>query len=119
MSDQTSPASPASPATGAEVVLAGSEIAIPGDTGLAAELAAERTVWRAVRRDVILATPLTVVVYAAIVLAAVGGKSPEHLAAWIGIGVIVGVLGGAFFGGWAAFLRKAHVLEAADAAARH
>jgi hypothetical protein len=33
--------------------------------------------------------------------------------------VIVGVLGGAFFGGWAAFLRKAHVLEAADAAARH
>ena len=116
MSDDTTTTTGAG--TGGEVVLAGSEIAIPGDAGLAAELAAERTIWRAVRRDVILATPVCVILYTLIVLAAVGGQDPEHLAAWIGIGVIVGVLGGAFFGGWTAFLRKAHALEEADAAAR-
>ena len=44
----------------------------------------------------------------------VGGKHPSW-GAWLAIGAVVGVFAGAFFGGWAGFLAKAHVLDDVDA----
>lgn len=98
----------------AEVEAAGSEIAIPGDAGLAAELDAEKSVWRAVGWGILVAIPACIVVFMIIVAIAVGPKDPEDWAAWLGIAAIVGVFAGAFFGGWAAFTMKAHMLDELD-----
>lgn len=100
-----------------EVEAAGSEIDIPGDEGLRAEQAAEKSVWRAVRWGIAIAVPVCIVIWMIIVALAVGPKDPEDWAAWLGIGAIVGVFAGAFFGGWAAFTAKAHMLDEADARA--
>jgi len=97
-----------------EVEAAGSEIAIPGDQGLRDELAAEKSVWRAVGWGMLVAVPICIVVFMIIVAIAVGPKDPEDWAAWLGIAAIVGVLGGAFFGGWAGFTMKAHLLDEID-----
>ena len=103
-----------------EVEAAGSEIAIPGDAGLAEELAVEQSLWRTMMWGMAIAAPICVVIWMIIVVAAVGPEDPEDWLAWLGIGVIVGVLAGAFFGGWAAFLMKAHTLDEVDArSARH
>ena len=103
-----------------EVEAAGSEIAIPGDAGLAEELAVEQSLWRTMMWGMLIAAPICIVIWIVIVVAAVGPKDPEDWLAWLGIGVIVGTLAGAFFGGWAAFLMKAHTLDEVDArSARH
>lgn len=97
-----------------EVEAAGSEIAIPGDEGLSDELAAEKSVWRAVAWGILIAVPICVVIWCLIVVLAVGPEDPSDWAAWIGIGVIVGIFAGAFFGGWAGFTAKAHLLDEID-----
>ena len=103
-----------------EVEAAGSEIAIPGDAALAEELAVERSIWRAVGWGVVVACPVCIAVFMIIVAIAVGPKDPEDWAAWLGIAALVGVLAGAFFGGWAGFTMKAHMLDEVDArGARH
>jgi uncharacterized BrkB/YihY/UPF0761 family membrane protein len=103
-----------------EVEAAGSEIAVPGDAALEEELAAEKSVWRSVIWGTLIATPICVVIWILIVVFAVGPEDPEDWLAWLGIGAIVGVLAGAFFGGWAGFIMKAHLLDDVDArAARH
>lgn len=98
-----------------EIVKAGSEIVYAGDVDLEDELDAEKVVWRSVIRAGIIAAPICVVIWMGIVVAAVGSKDPEDWLAWLGIGAIVGVLAGAFFGGWAAFLAKSHLLDEVDA----
>lgn len=97
-----------------EVEMAGSEIAVPDDPEFNAELAAEKSIWRAVGWGVLIATPICIVVFMLIVVVAVGPEDPEDWAAWLGIGAIVGVLAGAFFGGWAGFTMKAHLLDEID-----
>lgn len=103
-----------------EVELAGSEIAVPGDAVLEEELAAERSLWRTMLWGMLIATPICIVVWMIIVALAVGPEDPAHWLAWLGIGAIVGTLAGAFFGGWAGFIAKAHLLDEVDArGARH
>lgn len=100
-----------------EVQAAGSEIEIAGDEGLAEAEAAERSVWKAVIWGTVIATPICIVIWILIVIFAVGPEDPSDWAAWIGIGALVGLLAGAFFGGWAGFTVKAHLLDEADARA--
>jgi hypothetical protein len=102
-----------------EMELAGGEIAVPGDAALAEELAAERSVWRSVIWGSAIAIPVCVVIWMLIVVFAVGPEDPEDWAAWLGIGAIVGVLAGAFFGGWAGFIAKAHLLDDIDSRSAH
>jgi hypothetical protein len=103
-----------------EVEAAGSEIAVPGDAALEEELAAEKSVWRSAIWGMIIATPVCIVIWMLIVVFAVGPKDPQDWLAWLGIGVIVGILAGIFFGGWAGFTMKAHLLDDVDArGARH
>lgn len=97
-----------------ELELAGSEVANVDDASLVDELAVERSIWRAVTWGVVLAAPICVVIWIVIVVAAVGPKDPEDWLAWLGIGAGVGVLAGAFFGGWAGFTMKAHLLDEVD-----
>ncbi|MBM3659947.1 MAG: hypothetical protein FJW95_10670 [Actinobacteria bacterium] len=97
-----------------EVELAGSEVAVAGDEETAEEIDAEKSVWRAVAWGTLIATPICIVIWCLIVVLAVGPEEPEDWAAWLGIGVIVGVLAGAFFGGWAGFIAKSHLLDEID-----
>lgn len=97
-----------------EVEAAGSEILIAGDEGLEEQLDAEKSVWRAVGWGILVSVPICMVIFMIIVVIAVGPEDPEDWAAWLGIGALVGVLAGAFFGGWAGFTMKAHLLDDAD-----
>ena len=97
-----------------EVEAAGSEVEIAGDEGLAAEQAVEKSIWRAVTLGILIAVPVCIVIWMIIVVVAVGPKDPQDWAAWLGIGALVGVLAGAFFGGWAGFTAKAHMLDEID-----
>jgi hypothetical protein len=103
-----------------EIEAAGSEILVPGDSALQEELAAEASLWRTMIWGMVIATPICIVIWMLIVVLAVGPKGPSDWFAWLGIGAIVGVLAGAFFGGWAGFTMKAHLLDEVDArGARH
>ena len=103
-----------------EVEAAGSEILVPGDAALEEELAAEKSLWRTMIWGMVIATPICIIVWMVIVAFAVGPKDPSDWAAWLGIGAVVGTLAGAFFGGWAGFTMKAHLLDEVDArGARH
>jgi hypothetical protein len=107
-------------AVNTEIEKAGSEIAHAGDADLEEELAAEQSLWRALIWGAVIAAPICIVIWMVIVAAAVGPEDPEDWFAWLGIGAIVGGLAGAFFGGWAAFLAKSHLLDDVDArSARH
>lgn len=101
-----------------ELELVGTEIAAAVDPHFAEELEAERSVWRSVIWGTAIATPVCIVVWMLMVVLAVGGDDPEW-GAWLGIGAIVGVLAGAFFGGWAGFITKAHLLDDVDHRAAH
>jgi hypothetical protein len=102
-----------------EVVGADAEL-MAVEAALGAELAAEQSVWRSVIMGTVIATPICVAVWIAIVVFAVGPEGPDDWLAWLGIGAGVGVLAGAFFGGWAGFTMKAHLLDELDASsARH
>ena len=103
-----------------EVEAAGSEIAVPGDAALAEELAAEKSLWRTMGWGMVIAIPICILVWMLIVALAVGPEEGKDWLAWLGIGAVVGVLAGAFFGGWAGFTMKAHLLDEVDArGARH
>jgi hypothetical protein len=112
----------ATEATGApagnEVELAGSEVLVPADADLDEEMAAEQSLFRAVIWGIVIAIPVCMVIWIGMVALAVGGKDPDWWA-WIGMGALVGVLAGAFFGGWAGFTMKAHLLDELDERASH
>ena len=101
-----------------EIEPAGSEVLVARDAAIQETLAAERSLWRAVMWGTIIAIPICIVIWIAIVALAVGGKDPDW-GAWIGIGILVGAFAGAFFGGWAAFTAKSHLLDAVDERASH
>lgn len=97
-----------------EMELAGSEIAIAGDAVLADELAVEKALWRSVLWGMVIAVPICVAIWCVIVAVAVGPEDGVDWLAWLGIGAIVGVLAAGFFGGWAGFTMKAHMLDEVD-----
>lgn len=96
-----------------EVALAGPELPVPLDAAHAEAMAAEKSLWVATIWGFLIATPICIVIWMLIVVLAVGGDDPAW-GAWLGIAAIVGVLAGAFFGGWAAFTMKAHQLDEVD-----
>jgi hypothetical protein len=96
-----------------ELALAGPELLVPLDDVHGEALAAERSLWRATIWGTVIATPICIVIWMLIVVLSVGGKDPAW-GAYLGIAAIVGVLAGAFFGGWAAFIAKAHLLDEVD-----
>jgi hypothetical protein len=101
-----------------EVELAAPELLVPYDDPMQEAMQAERALWRAVLWGTIIAIPICIVIWIAIVALAVGGKNPDW-GAWIGIGILVGLLAGAFFGGWAGFTAKAHLLDVVDEKGAH
>ena len=111
------------PAEGAEVEqgdAAAAEAAF--EEGVQEQLAVEKSLWHAMAVSTIIAVPVCVVIWVAIVALAVAGNSDVSWGLWIAIGVIVGVLAGVFFGGLFTFVTKSHVLDEADrhaAAAKH
>ena len=97
-----------------EPALAGREIAVSSDDRLAGVLAAEASLWKAVWKWIAILTPVCIVIWLIIVALAVGPNSPGDWLPWILSGIIVGILAGGFFGGWAGFTVKAHDLDRAD-----
>lgn len=102
----------------AEMELTGSEAVVPFDDAIQETLAAEKSLWRSVVIWTIVAIPICIVIWIGLIALAVGGKDPDW-GAWIGIGIIVGAFAGAFFGGWAAFTAKSHLLDEVDERAAH
>ena len=102
----------------AEMELAGSEVLVPFDDALQETLAAEKSLWRSLIWGILIAIPICCVIWIGLVALAVGGKDPDW-GAWIGMGILVGAFAGAFFGGWAAFTAKAHLLDEVDDRAAH
>jgi hypothetical protein len=107
-----------SDAVNTELELAGPELLVPYDDPNHEAMEAERSLWRAVLWGTIIAIPICIVIWIGIVALAVGGKDPDW-GAYIGIGILVGAFAGAFFGGWAAFTAKAHLLDVVDERAAH
>jgi len=102
----------------AEMELAGPELLVPYDDPNHEALEAERSLWRAVIKWTLVAIPICILIWIGLITLAVGTKDPEW-GAWIGIGIIVGTFAGAFFGGWAAFTAKSHLLDVVDERASH
>jgi hypothetical protein len=102
-----------------ELELAGSEVLVPADNAFGEALAAEESLWRSTIVWTLIAIPVCIAVFMLLVVLAIGGDDPDW-GAWLGISAIVGTLGGAFFGGWAAFTAKCHMLDELDErGARH
>jgi len=81
------------------------------------EKAAEQSLLRAVIRGAVVAVPVCIIIWCGIVALAVGGDDPDW-GIWIGMGVAVGTVAGVFFGGWAGFIAKAHLLDEVDRRSR-
>jgi hypothetical protein len=89
------------------------------DRSLEEEKAAERLLLRAVVMGTVIATPICIAVWMLIVTLAIKGESGLDWWQWLGIASVVGVFAGAFFGGWAGFVAKAHVLDEVDRRSAH
>ena len=80
---------------------------------------AERDLFVAVLRATVIATPICIAIWIAIMYFAIEGDG-WGLGVPFAIAAVVGVIAGVFFGGWAGFLAKAEALDEADRkAARH
>src|SRR3954467_7258330 len=98
--------------------LAAPELLVAYDDPYQETVEAEKSLWHAVIVWTLVAIPICIVIWCVLITLAIGGKDPEW-GAWMGIGVIVGTFAGAFFGGWAAFTAKSHLLDAVDDRAAH
>ena len=90
--------------------------------GVEEQLQAEASLWKSVGIGVIIAVPVCMGIWIAIVALAVGGNSGVSWGLWLAMGAIIGLLAGAFFGGLFAFLTNSHLLDETDrhtAAAKH
>jgi hypothetical protein len=104
------------------VVAAGAEHVMTFEEGVEEQLQAERSLWRTVVIGMVIATPICIAIWLAIVALAVGGNSDVSWGLWLSIGAVIGLIAGAFFGGLFAFVTNSHVLDDTDrhaAAAKH
>jgi hypothetical protein len=102
----------------AEMELAAPELLVPYDDPHHETREAEKALWNAVIKWTLIAIPICMVIWIGIIALAVGDDDPEW-GAWIGIGIAVGAFAGAFFGGWAAFTAKSHMLDVVDERSAH
>jgi hypothetical protein len=70
----------------------------------------ERTLRVAIIKGVLVAVPLTIVLFMGMIALAVGDHDPDW-GAWLGMAAVVGIYGGMFFGTMAGFLRTAPLFE--------
>jgi hypothetical protein len=92
------------------------------EEGVEEQLQVEASLWKSVGVGVVIAVPVCILIWVAIVAIAVSGNSGVSWGLWIAMGAIVGLVAGAFFGGLFAFLKNAHTLDETDrhtAAAKH
>jgi Mg/Co/Ni transporter MgtE len=87
-------------------------------TRLAAEEVAVKSLVRAVITGCAVAVPLCIAIWIGVVAWAVGDDGPSW-GVWIGMACAVGILAGSFYGGWAGFVAKAHLLDDLDELASH
>jgi hypothetical protein len=81
--------------------------------------AVERALWITVFKASLVAIPICVAIWVGLVYLAIADSS-QGLTAPLAIGALIGVVAGAFFGGWAGFLKASHTLDEVDSrAARH
>ena len=78
-----------------------------------AEVAAERALARAIVKSMLISVPLMIAFEVLLVAVAVGDKDPDWVS-WLGMAAGIGVLAGVFFGAWAGFVAKAHMLDDID-----
>jgi hypothetical protein len=81
------------------------------------QLAAERTMFRAIIRGVFFVTPFCVAVLVGMMALALHDKQPWYV--WTALGVGMGVYVGGFFGMVAGVMRSSHVIDITDEAAAH
>jgi hypothetical protein len=74
------------------------------------EEAAERALARSIVKSMLISVPLMIAFWVLLVAVAVGNKDPDW-GSWLGMAAGIGVLAGVFFGAWAGFVAKAHVLD--------
>ena len=77
------------------------------------EVAAERALAGAIVKSMLISVPLMIAFEVLLVAVAVGDKNPDWVS-WLGMAAGIGVLAGVFFGAWAGFVAKAHVLDDID-----
>jgi hypothetical protein len=85
----------------------------PTDPDLAKELEAEHGLMRAIVIGVLIATPLCIVVWVALIALALNGTDAE-LAGPLAMAAGIGVLSGLLFGSFAGFISKTHTFEELD-----
>jgi hypothetical protein len=78
-----------------------------------AEEAAERALARSIVKSMLISVPLMIAFWVLLVAVAVGNKDPDW-GSWLGMAASIGALAGVFFGAWAGFVAKAHVLDDID-----
>jgi hypothetical protein len=100
-----------------EVVHTSSSIEPVRSSALERQLAAERSMVRAIIRGVFFATPVCVAVLIGMMALALDGKQPWYV--WTGLGALMGVYVAVFFGMLAGVMRSSHSLDVADEAAAH
>ena len=81
------------------------------------QLAAERTMFRAIVRSIVYAIPVFVAVLIGMMALALADKQPWYV--WIGLGAVMGVYVAVFFGMFAGVMRSSHSLDVADEDAAH
>ena len=81
------------------------------------QVAAEKTMFRAIIRGVLFVTPVGVAVLVGMMALALHDQQPWYV--WTGLGVAMGVYVGAFFGMVAGVMRTSHLLDVTDEAAAH
>jgi hypothetical protein len=69
-------------------------------------------------KGVAISVPITIPICIALVALAVGGQHPKW-GAWLGMAAGIGLLVGLFFGVWAGFVSKAHLLDEVEEHVSH
>jgi hypothetical protein len=83
------------------------------EQALEEERGAERALVRAIIKDVAICVPVAIPIFVGVIALALRSQDPRW-GAWLGMAVGIGVLAGLFFGVWAAFVTKAHLLDEID-----
>jgi hypothetical protein len=97
------------------------EVAVPGtvhgsrfEESLAAERAAERSLWTTIGKTILLSLPVMIAVFVLMTAIAISDKTDWFV--WIGLGVGLGVIGACLLGSLAGATMAAHRLDAVDRA---
>jgi hypothetical protein len=83
------------------------------EQALEKEHGAERALVHAIIKDVAICVLVAIPIFVGVIALALRSQHPRW-GGWLGMAVGIGVLAGLFFGVWAAFVTKAHLLDEAD-----